>query len=95
MQAMDMIRTASVRRQFPWRSSKLSSRSGSTMTRGLLPHRLPIKEGPQLITCCVWAGCVSGEDVRPINWSNRPKSYLSRTEEWDEFPNGRWGDGRR
>jgi len=19
---------------------------------------------------------------------------LSRTEEWDEFPNGRWGDGR-
>lgn len=38
---------------------------------------------------------VSGEDVRPINWSNRPKSYLSRTEEWDDFPNGRWGDGRR
>lgn len=33
--------------------------------------------------------------MRPINWSNRPKSYLSRTEEWDDFPNGRWGDGRR
>lgn len=33
--------------------------------------------------------------MRPINWANRPKSYLSRTEEWDEFPNGRWGDGRR
>lgn len=38
---------------------------------------------------------ITGEDVRPINWANRPKSYLSRTEEWDEFPNGRWGDGRR
>lgn len=34
------------------------------------------------------------EDVRPINWANRPKSYIQRTEAWDEFPNGRWGDGR-
>ena len=34
------------------------------------------------------------EDVRPINWANRPKSYIKRTETWDEFPNGRWGDGR-
>lgn len=34
------------------------------------------------------------EDVRPINWANRPKSYIKRTVTWDEFPNGRWGDGR-
>jgi methylenetetrahydrofolate reductase (NADPH) len=26
------------------------------------------------------------EDVRPINWSNRPKSYVMRTDDWDEFP---------
>ena len=32
------------------------------------------------------------EDVRPIYWSNRPVSYLTRTEIWDDFPNGRWGD---
>ena len=32
------------------------------------------------------------EDVRPIFWSNRPKSYLARTMSWDDFPNGRWGD---
>ena len=32
------------------------------------------------------------EDVRPIFWSNRPKSYLARTMTWDDFPNGRWGD---
>jgi methylenetetrahydrofolate reductase (NADPH) len=32
------------------------------------------------------------EHVRPINWANRPKSYVARTEDWDEFPNGRWGD---
>lgn len=32
------------------------------------------------------------EDVRPIFWSNRPISYVERTNEWDEFPNGRWGD---
>jgi len=34
------------------------------------------------------------EDVRPIFWANRPKSYLYRTSTWDEFPNGRWGDAR-
>ncbi|KAF9591806.1 hypothetical protein IFM89_007361 [Coptis chinensis] len=32
------------------------------------------------------------EDVRPIFWANRPKSYLSRTIGWDQFPHGRWGD---
>jgi hypothetical protein len=34
------------------------------------------------------------EDVRPIYWANRPRSYMSRTLHWDEFPNGRWGDSR-
>ncbi|KAL0490936.1 methylenetetrahydrofolate reductase [Acrasis kona] len=34
------------------------------------------------------------EDVRPIFWANRPKSYIARTSAWDEFPNGRWGDSR-
>jgi methylenetetrahydrofolate reductase (NADPH) len=33
------------------------------------------------------------EDVRPIFWSTRPKSYVCRTQDWDEFPNGRWGRG--
>lgn len=32
------------------------------------------------------------EDVRPIFWSNRPKSYLARTSSWDDYPNGRWGN---
>uniref|UniRef100_A0A0G4FJW1 methylenetetrahydrofolate reductase (NADH) n=1 Tax=Chromera velia CCMP2878 TaxID=1169474 RepID=A0A0G4FJW1_9ALVE len=31
------------------------------------------------------------EEVRPIFWANRPKSYIKRTMEWDDFPNGRWG----
>ena len=34
------------------------------------------------------------EGIRPIFWANRAKSYISRTETWDEFPNGRWGDAR-
>ncbi|EON97481.1 putative methylenetetrahydrofolate reductase 1 protein [Phaeoacremonium minimum UCRPA7] len=34
------------------------------------------------------------EDVRPIFWRNRNKSYVTRTQDWDEFPNGRWGDSR-
>jgi len=34
------------------------------------------------------------EDVRPIFWRNRQKAYIMRTQDWDEFPNGRWGDSR-
>lgn len=30
------------------------------------------------------------EDVRPIYWANRPKSYVERTGGWEGFPNGRW-----
>lgn len=33
----------------------------------------------------------SNENVRPIFWSIRPKSYIHRTANWNEFPNGRWG----
>ncbi|MCJ1313878.1 hypothetical protein MMC25_007558 [Agyrium rufum] len=34
------------------------------------------------------------EDVRPVFWKNRNKSYVMRTQDWDAFPNGRWGDSR-
>ncbi|XP_021752218.1 methylenetetrahydrofolate reductase 2-like [Chenopodium quinoa] len=34
------------------------------------------------------------EDVRPIFWANRPKSYITRTKGWDQYPQGRWGDAR-
>jgi methylenetetrahydrofolate reductase (NADPH) len=33
----------------------------------------------------------SQEEVRPIFWANNTKSYISRTQTWDNFPNGRWG----
>ncbi|ODV97412.1 hypothetical protein PACTADRAFT_38758 [Pachysolen tannophilus NRRL Y-2460] len=36
----------------------------------------------------------SNETVRPIFWANRKFSYIERTNNWDEFPNGRWGDSR-
>jgi len=32
------------------------------------------------------------ETVRPIFWRARPKSYVFRTSDWEEFPNGRWGN---
>ncbi|TDL23949.1 methylenetetrahydrofolate reduct [Rickenella mellea] len=34
------------------------------------------------------------ENIRPIFWANRTKSYIARTENWDEYPNGRFGDSR-
>jgi hypothetical protein len=40
------------------------------------------------------AGGAQRRPVRPIFWANRPKSYMVRTNSWDEFPNGRWGDSR-
>ena len=57
---------------------------------GLVASQGIIKELP-------WRQSTSGgrktsEDVRPIYWSNRPVSYLTRTEIWDDFPNGRWGN---
>jgi len=45
-----------------------------------------------------WSGARSSksksgkEAVRPIYWANRPRTYIARTEDWDNFPNGRWGD---
>eukprot|EP00753_Platysulcus_tardus_P005813 PLAT13710.1.p1 GENE.PLAT13710.1~~PLAT13710.1.p1 ORF type:complete len:784 (-),score=280.64 PLAT13710.1:46-2361(-) len=41
-----------------------------------------------------WGTKRSSEGVRPIFWSQRPESYLTRTAAWDEYPNGRWGDRR-
>lgn len=35
-----------------------------------------------------------GESVRPIFWANKQKSYIAKTSDWDEFPNGRWGVSR-
>ncbi|KAI9190047.1 methylenetetrahydrofolate reductase (NAD(P)H) met13 [Blastocladiella emersonii ATCC 22665] len=35
-----------------------------------------------------------GENVRPVFWRHRTLSYVNRTETWDDFPNGRWGDAR-
>ncbi|KAK6177251.1 hypothetical protein SNE40_015386 [Patella caerulea] len=32
------------------------------------------------------------EEIRPIFWGCRPNSYVYRTSNWDEFPNGRWGN---
>ena len=34
------------------------------------------------------------ENVRPIFWRKRNRAYVARTQDWDEFPNGRWGDAR-
>ena len=45
---------------------------------------------------CGPSGSQAREDevVRPIFWSNRPYSYVIRSTDWDEYPNGRWGDSR-
>ena len=32
------------------------------------------------------------EKIRPIFWGNQPDHYITHTQEWNDFPNGRWGD---
>lgn len=34
----------------------------------------------------------NSESVRPIFWANRPSSYVKRTETWDDYTNGRFGN---
>eukprot|EP01024_Parvocaulis_polyphysoides_P015679 TRINITY_DN16910_c0_g1_i4.p1 TRINITY_DN16910_c0_g1~~TRINITY_DN16910_c0_g1_i4.p1 ORF type:complete len:592 (-),score=107.47 TRINITY_DN16910_c0_g1_i4:157-1746(-) len=48
------------------------------------PRDLPWRPPP--------AATRADEKVRPIFWSNRPKSYIKRTQDWDSYPRGRWGD---
>ncbi|GBG83501.1 hypothetical protein CBR_g37215 [Chara braunii] len=61
-------------------------------------ERLGVIQDVNLARPLPWRPPVSGkrssERVRPIHWANRPKSYLIRTREWEEFPKGRWGDCR-
>ncbi|KAI8899644.1 methylenetetrahydrofolate reductase-domain-containing protein [Globomyces pollinis-pini] len=58
---------------------------------GFLPQQEVVKPLPWSPSLAVNR---SKENVRPIFWRNRPKSYIARTQNWDEFPNGRWGDSR-
>jgi len=41
-----------------------------------------------------WKGSRQEDEVRPIFWAHRQSSYVTRTADWDEFPNGRWGDSQ-
>jgi len=49
-----------------------------------LPRKLPWRTPPSAKR--------AEEMVRPIFWSNRPKSYIKRTEDWDKYACNRWGD---
>ncbi|ANB15677.1 methylenetetrahydrofolate reductase (NAD(P)H) MET13 [Sugiyamaella lignohabitans] len=63
---------------------------------GILPEYIPEedKKNPPLPWRQSLALGREDETVRPIFWKNRKKSYVARTQDWDEFPNGRWGDSR-
>lgn len=64
----------------------------------LLLEELSLVPRVETIKPLPWRQCLTpnrrSETIRPIFWANRTKSYLSRTENWDEYPNGRFGDAR-
>ncbi|CAO1616975.1 unnamed protein product [Jaminaea pallidilutea] len=66
-------------------------------SRMLLDY-LNLTPTPQQVKSLPWTPSLTpkrrDEGIRPIFWANRARSYVSRTETWDEFPNGRWGDAR-
>jgi methylenetetrahydrofolate reductase (NADPH) len=41
-----------------------------------------------------FANSRSEESCRPIFWDKNPKNYVAKTQNWDDFPNGRWGSSR-
>lgn len=43
---------------------------------------------PVALARCALNSSQSFQRVRPIFWSNRPKAYITRTANWDAFPNG-------
>lgn len=57
-----------------------------------------IAQSQEIVKPLPWNKSLKGnrlnENVRPIFWRNRIKSYIQRTDSWDDFPNGRWGDSR-
>jgi methylenetetrahydrofolate reductase (NADPH) len=59
-------------------------------------NNLGMLEGASERKALPWRANIKGknEDVRPIFWANRPRSYNHRTQHWDEYPNGRWSDSR-
>jgi len=59
---------------------------------GLITETHLRRELPWCGARTVSSNSLKSEAVRPIFWANRPKSFISRTEDWDSFPNGRWGD---
>mmetsp|Transcript_13554 Transcript_13554/g.19441 ORF Transcript_13554/g.19441 Transcript_13554/m.19441 type:complete len:609 (+) Transcript_13554:143-1969(+) len=72
-----------------WRSKISSpiSESGGMIDKALImPSQRPLPWRPSTMDKR------AKEEIRPINWANRPKSYVARTDDWDEYPNGRWGD---
>uniref|UniRef100_A0A8C0QFA2 Methylenetetrahydrofolate reductase n=1 Tax=Canis lupus familiaris TaxID=9615 RepID=A0A8C0QFA2_CANLF len=62
------------------------------LTSGLVPGLHFYTLNREMATTEVLKRLAREEDVRPIFWASRPKSYIYRTQEWDEFPNGRWGN---
>lgn len=62
--------------------AEVVSKLGIKNKRKRLPWTKPSFEGRE------------DESVRPIFWANKPRSYIARTLEWDEYPNGRWGVSR-
>jgi len=55
------------------------------LARGAEARRLPWRP--------LGDGAKASEQVRPIFWANRPRSYVARTRDWEEHPTGRWGAG--
>ena len=55
--------------------------AGTVQLNRSLPWRQPTNERRK------------AEQVRPIFWANRPKSYINRTSDWDKYPQGRYACG--
>lgn len=79
LEELNLVPRVETVKPLPWRQVCRQPHSTSILTRTCTQSLTPNRRQ---------------ENIRPIFWANRTKSYLSRTENWDEFPNGRFGDSR-
>ncbi|KAK1317332.1 putative methylenetetrahydrofolate reductase [Acorus calamus] len=91
----DLIDESKIPRSLPWRRSTNVFRV-KEYVRLIFWYELLSKVGNQ-VTCNEYIYCVRLTllDVEClVGHANCPKSYISRTLRWDEYPRGWWGDSQ-
>ena len=97
LEAVGLLDLKAVPRTLPWRHVPSGgSRLAEVGLTALQHGRIATTAGAQTPPChrfnpsspALPLPSAPQQRVRPVHWSNRPKSYVLRTANWNEFPDG-------